>query len=162
MQVLLLLQYLNWKREKYARATITGSYVEIICNSTRTKVAAASAIAVKERYSQSTEAKYQVLQKRLAGKVEKRTYSEKACEGLREDVERAKCVTVERLSRLEACQTAYNVESLRVDELTAAAEKKEQEFDTELAEYEAARISDLELIEKLEARCSEVRSQLRS
>ncbi|OAE31769.1 hypothetical protein AXG93_4874s1340 [Marchantia polymorpha subsp. ruderalis] len=35
--------------------------------------------------------------------------------------------------RLEACRTAYNAESLRVDELTIAAEKKEQEYDTELA-----------------------------
>lgn len=51
--------------------------------------------------------------------------------------------------RLEACWTAYDAESLRVDELMATAEKKEQEYETELAvrakklaEYEAARISD--------------------
>ncbi|OAE19727.1 hypothetical protein AXG93_2958s1010 [Marchantia polymorpha subsp. ruderalis] len=71
-----------------------------------------------------------------------------------------------RTKRLEACRTAYDVESLRVDELSAAAEKKEQECQTELAarakksaEYEAVRISDLELIEKLEAQCSELRTQ---
>ncbi|OAE26166.1 hypothetical protein AXG93_3841s1030 [Marchantia polymorpha subsp. ruderalis] len=108
----------------------------------------------------------QVLQKRLAEEVEKPRYSEKAYEGLREEVERAKCVTVNLLSRLEACRPAYNAESLRVDELTAAEEKKEQEYDTELAarakklaEYEASRISDLELIEKLEAQCNKLRSQ---
>lgn len=111
------------------------------------------------------EAKYHVLQKRLAEETEKRRYLEKACDSLREDVERAKCVTVDLMSRLEACRTAYNAKSLRVDELTAAAEK-EQEYDPELgarakklAEYEAARISDLELIKKLEAWCSELRSQ---
>ncbi|OAE33775.1 hypothetical protein AXG93_1671s1020 [Marchantia polymorpha subsp. ruderalis] len=94
-----------------------------------------------------------VLQKRLAKEVEKRVYSEKACEGLLEDVEKAKCVTVNLLSNLEACQIAYNTGSLRVDELTAASEKKEQEYEIELtakakklAESAAARISDLELI----------------
>ncbi|OAE26165.1 hypothetical protein AXG93_3841s1020 [Marchantia polymorpha subsp. ruderalis] len=164
-EVLLLLQYLDRKREKYAGAIIIRSYVEILRKSTRIKVAVASAVAVKERQNQSTETRYQVLQKRLAEEIEKRRYSEKAYEGLCEDVERTKYVTVNLLSRLEACQTAFNAESLRVDELTAAAEK-EQEYDTELAarakklaEYEAARISDLELIEKLEARCNKLWSQ---
>lgn len=70
------------------------------------------------------------------------------------------------LKRLEACRTAYNTESLRVDELTAITERKEHEYETKLAvkakklaECEAAKISDLELIEKLKARCSELRSQ---
>ncbi|OAE28145.1 hypothetical protein AXG93_638s1340 [Marchantia polymorpha subsp. ruderalis] len=142
--------------EKYAGVIINGSYVEIALKRTRTDVATASAVVVKERKNQSTKAKYQVLQKSLAEEVEKWRYSEKACEGLREDVERAKCVTMNLLSRLESCLTAYNVESLRMDELTATAEKKEQEYEIELAakakklaEYEAARISNLEFIEKL-------------
>lgn len=140
--------------------------MEIVCNRTRTKVAAAAEVAVKERKSQSTEARYQVLQKKLSEEVEKRRYSEKVCEDLRENVERAKCVTVDLLKGLEACRTAYDPESLRVDELTATAKKKEQEYDTEfakrskkLADYEVARILDSELIEKLKARCSELRSQ---
>ncbi|OAE22126.1 hypothetical protein AXG93_1175s1360 [Marchantia polymorpha subsp. ruderalis] len=126
----------------------------------------ARAVGVKERQDQSTEVKYQILQKRLAKEVEKQRYSEKACEDLRENVEKAKCVTVDLLSRLEVCQTAYNAKSLRVDELTASAEKKEQEYETKLAakakklaKCEAARISDLELIEKLETQCSELGSQ---
>ncbi|OAE32877.1 hypothetical protein AXG93_3052s1070 [Marchantia polymorpha subsp. ruderalis] len=101
-----------------------------------------------------------VLQKRLAEEVEKQRYSEKACEDLCEDVERAKCVTVVLLSRLEACRVAYNAESLRVDEL------KEHEYETELAAKakklaycEAAKISNLELMEKLETQCGELRSQ---
>ncbi|OAE26302.1 hypothetical protein AXG93_3040s1200 [Marchantia polymorpha subsp. ruderalis] len=74
----------------------------------------------------------------------------------------AKVVAKERKSqpteaRLEACRTAYDVELLKVDEMSAAANKKDQEYQNELAvkakkltEYEAARISDLELIKKLE------------
>ncbi|OAE23326.1 hypothetical protein AXG93_1164s1000 [Marchantia polymorpha subsp. ruderalis] len=127
VHVLSLLQYLNRKREKCANATTTRFCVEIVCNRTRTKVAAVVAVAVKERKSKSTDARYQVLQKRLSKEVDKRRYSEKASEGLREDVESAKCVIVELMSRLEACRFAYNAESLRVDELTAATEKKEQE-----------------------------------
>lgn len=140
--------------------------MEIVRNRMRIKVTEASAVAVKERQNQSTEAKYRVLQKRLAEEVEKRRYSEKACESLPEDVENAKCVTVDLLSRLEACRTVYNTESLRVDKMTAASVKKEQEYETKLAakakklaEYGAAKISDLELIEKLETQCGELRSQ---
>ncbi|OAE19891.1 hypothetical protein AXG93_1130s1440 [Marchantia polymorpha subsp. ruderalis] len=57
-------------------------------------------------------------------------------------------------------------ESLKVDELLAPVKQKEQEYQIELAvraekltDYEAARISDLELIEKLEAQCSKLRTQ---
>ncbi|OAE23090.1 hypothetical protein AXG93_2590s1000 [Marchantia polymorpha subsp. ruderalis] len=106
------------------------------------------------------------VQKRLAEDVEKRRHSEEVCEGLREDVERAKCASLDLLSRLEACWTAYDAESLKVDELSVAAKKKEQEYQIELVvrakkltQYEAARISDLELIEKLEAQCSKQRTQ---
>ncbi|OAE32243.1 hypothetical protein AXG93_1089s1080 [Marchantia polymorpha subsp. ruderalis] len=113
-------------------------------------------------YSEGTaehapEAKYEVLRKRQDEEVEKRRYSKKACEGLREDVEKAKCVTVDLLSRLEASWTAYNVETLRVDELTATLKKKDQEYAAELAakakklaECEDSRILDLELFKKLE------------
>ncbi|OAE31834.1 hypothetical protein AXG93_685s1020 [Marchantia polymorpha subsp. ruderalis] len=120
----------------------------------------------RERKSLPTETRYQALQKRLAEEVEKQRQSEKVCEDLREDVERAKCASVDLLSRLEACRTTYDAESLKVDDLSASAEKKEQDNQIELAvrakkltEYEAVRISGLELIEKLEARCSKLRKQ---
>ncbi|OAE30128.1 hypothetical protein AXG93_3343s1000 [Marchantia polymorpha subsp. ruderalis] len=35
---------------------------------------------------------------------------------------------VPRLETLEACRTAYDAESLKVDELSAAAKEKEQEY----------------------------------
>ncbi|OAE28487.1 hypothetical protein AXG93_115s1780 [Marchantia polymorpha subsp. ruderalis] len=129
--VLSLLQYLDWKREKYAEVCTNESYEEIVRKRTRTKVAVTAEIAVKERKSQPTEAKYQALQKRL-----------------------------------EACRTAYDTESLKVDELSTAAKEKEQEYQIELAvrakkltEYEGARILDLELIDKLEAQCGELKTQ---
>ncbi|OAE32397.1 hypothetical protein AXG93_3671s1160 [Marchantia polymorpha subsp. ruderalis] len=57
-EVLPLLQYLDWKREKYAEGIFTESYVEVIRSRTRAKVAAAAEVAAKERRSQLTEAKY--------------------------------------------------------------------------------------------------------
>ncbi|OAE35032.1 hypothetical protein AXG93_3104s1120 [Marchantia polymorpha subsp. ruderalis] len=132
------------------------SYVEIVRNRTRMKIAVATEVAAKERKSQPTEARHQTLQKRLAEEVEKRRHSEQICECLQEDVESVKCASVDLLNRLESCRTAYDAESLKVDELLAAAEK-EQEYQIEstvrakkLTEYEAARILDLEFIEKLE------------
>lgn len=81
-------------------------------------------------------------------------------------MERGKCASVDLLKRLEACRTAYDAESLKVDEFSAAAKEKEQEYQIELAvrakmltEYEAAWISDLELIEMLEAQCGELCTQ---
>lgn len=81
-------------------------------------------------------------------------------------MEIAKCANVDLLSRMEACSIAYDAESLKVNELWASAKEKKQEYQIELAvrakkltEYEAARISDLELIEKLEGQCSELRTQ---
>ncbi|OAE33889.1 hypothetical protein AXG93_3037s1120 [Marchantia polymorpha subsp. ruderalis] len=163
--VLPLLRYLNPKRGKYAETTTNESYVELVRNRTQAKVAATSVAAAKERQTQETEAKYEVLRKRLVEEVEKWRYSEKTCEGFREDIENVKCVTVD-LRRLEASRIAYNAKSRRFDELTVASEKKEHEHAAELAEKmkdqaecEAARISDLELIEKLESQCSELRSQ---
>ncbi|OAE33887.1 hypothetical protein AXG93_3037s1100 [Marchantia polymorpha subsp. ruderalis] len=165
-EVLLLLQYLDRKREKYADGCINESYVEIVRNRTRTKVLVAAEVAAKERKSQPTEASYQALRKRLVEEVEKRIQSEQVGEGLREDVERANCASVDLLSKPEACRTAYDAESLKVDKLSIAAKKKEQEYQIELAvrakkliEYESAQISDLELIEKLEAQCGELRTQ---
>ncbi|OAE30601.1 hypothetical protein AXG93_2909s1040 [Marchantia polymorpha subsp. ruderalis] len=68
--------------------------------------------------------------------------------------------------RLEASRVAFNKESRRIDELTADLEKKDQAHAAEpatkvkaLAECEAARILDLGLIERLEAKCNEMRSQ---
>ncbi|OAE22906.1 hypothetical protein AXG93_557s1050 [Marchantia polymorpha subsp. ruderalis] len=165
-KVLPLLQYFDRKREKYARTTTNGSYVELVHNRTRAKVAATFAVAAKERQIQEKEAKYEVLQKRLAEEVKKQRYWEKTCEGLREDIENAKYATVDLRNRLEASRTVYNAESQRIDKLTTASKKEELEHAIELAakmkdlaECEAARISDLELIEKLEAQYSELRSQ---
>ncbi|OAE29114.1 hypothetical protein AXG93_3241s1110 [Marchantia polymorpha subsp. ruderalis] len=166
VQVLSLLKYLYRKREKYAESRTNESYVEMVRNRKRIKVAVAAQVAAKERRSQPTEMKYQALEKRLTEEVEKRRKAEQVSEGLREDVKRAKCTSVDLLKRLEACRTAYYAESLKVDELSAAAKEKEQEYQTELSmraknltEYETARILDLELIEKLEAQCGELRTQ---
>lgn len=127
-QVLPLLQYLDQKREKYADARTNESYVDIVRSRTRTKVAVAVQVAAKERKSQPTEVRYHALQKRLAEEVEKRRQSEQVYESLREDVERVKCASVELLKRLEACRTAYDAKSLKVDELSVVALKKEQEY----------------------------------
>lgn len=48
-QVLLLLQYLDRKREKYAGATTDGSYVELVRNRMRTKVTTTFAATAKAR-----------------------------------------------------------------------------------------------------------------
>ncbi|OAE31499.1 hypothetical protein AXG93_4130s1010 [Marchantia polymorpha subsp. ruderalis] len=92
--------------------------------------------------------------------------AEQASDSLCEDLKRAKCDSVDLLKRLEACQTAYDAESLKVSELQAAAEEAKREYQAELAiktkklsEYKAARIADLELIEKLQAQCGELRTQ---
>lgn len=65
-----------------------------------------------------------------------------------------------------ASRTAYNAKSQRADELTTASEKKKQDYAAELAakakklaDCEATRIADLELIEDPETQCSELRSQ---
>ncbi|OAE34876.1 hypothetical protein AXG93_1587s1070 [Marchantia polymorpha subsp. ruderalis] len=61
---------------------------------------------------------------------------------------------------------AFNEESRRVDELIVDLEKKDQTHAAEvatkvkaLAECEAGRTPDLELIERLESKCNEMRSQ---
>ncbi|OAE27041.1 hypothetical protein AXG93_3101s1000 [Marchantia polymorpha subsp. ruderalis] len=79
------------------------------------------------------EAKYQALQRKLSEEVEKRRKVEQASDNLCEDVERAKCASVDLMKRLEACRTAYDTESLKVDELQAAAEEKKLEYQSELA-----------------------------
>ncbi|OAE27172.1 hypothetical protein AXG93_4009s1020 [Marchantia polymorpha subsp. ruderalis] len=105
-----------------AQSLVLGTADVLCVQPDETNVAVAAEVAAKERKSQPTEARYQALQKRLAEEVEKRRQSE------------------------------------QVDELSVAALKKEQEYQMELAvrvkkltEYEATRILDLELIEKLEA-----------
>ncbi|OAE23999.1 hypothetical protein AXG93_4541s1010 [Marchantia polymorpha subsp. ruderalis] len=115
-QVIPLLGYLNSKLGKYVRTINVGSYVELVRNKTRVKMATAHAVVDKER--------------------------------------------------LEASRVAFNEESRRVDELTADLKKKYQMHAPEmamevkaLAECEAARTSDLELIDRLEAKCNEMRSQ---
>ncbi|OAE18943.1 hypothetical protein AXG93_1976s1500 [Marchantia polymorpha subsp. ruderalis] len=145
MQVLPLLQYLDRKREKYAKGSTIKSYVEVVCSRTRAKVAVTAEVAAKKRRSQLTESKYQALHRRLAEEVEKQRTLEKS---------------------LEASRTAYDAEALRVDELVATVEKKEWEYTIELAarekklaKYKTARVLDLELIEKQEAQCSELRTQ---
>lgn len=92
-QVLPLLQYLDRKSGKYAGTTTNRSYVELVCNRMRAKMATTSAASAKERQTQEIEAKYEVLWKRLAEEVEKRRYLEKTCEGFCEDIENAKCAT---------------------------------------------------------------------
>ncbi|OAE21953.1 hypothetical protein AXG93_242s1360 [Marchantia polymorpha subsp. ruderalis] len=67
-------KYLDRKREKYAGATTNGSYVELVRNMTRAKVAATSVATAKEQYNQATEAKYKVFWRRLTEEVEKRRY----------------------------------------------------------------------------------------
>lgn len=61
---------------------------------------------------------------------------------------------------------AFNEESRRVDELTTNMAKKDQIHAEELgaeakelADYEVARTSELEELEKLEADCNEMQSQ---
>ncbi|OAE23106.1 hypothetical protein AXG93_2403s1000 [Marchantia polymorpha subsp. ruderalis] len=83
--IVILKTYLDKKQEKYAEATIPGSYVEIVRNRTRIKVVAAIEVAAKE------------------------------------------------LGTSENPESIDGSELLRVDELTARAEKKEQEYDIKLA-----------------------------
>ncbi|OAE21536.1 hypothetical protein AXG93_2085s1010 [Marchantia polymorpha subsp. ruderalis] len=75
-------------------------------------------------------------------------------------------VRVDFRDRLEASWIAFIEESRRVDELTADLKKKDQAHAVEVAakmkalkECEAAKTSDQELIERLEAKCNEMRSQ---
>ncbi|OAE18801.1 hypothetical protein AXG93_4095s1000 [Marchantia polymorpha subsp. ruderalis] len=71
-------------------------------------------VAAKERRSQPTKAKYQALQRKLSEEVEKRRKGEQASDSLRDDVERAKCASVDLLKRFEACRTAYDAQSLKI------------------------------------------------
>lgn len=123
-QVIPLLRYLDNEHGKYAGTTNNGSYVELVRNRTQAKVAATSATTAQEQNLDEVDAKYEVLRKRLAEEVELGRFLEKTCESFREDIEFARCATVDLQSRLEASRTAFNAESRRVDELTAASEKK--------------------------------------
>lgn len=63
-QVIPLLRYLDNKLVKYAGSTNVGSYVRLVRNMTRVKVATAHRVVEKERQLQETEAKYEVLRRR--------------------------------------------------------------------------------------------------
>lgn len=104
------------------------------------------------------------LHRRLVEETELRRSSEKACESLRGDIETTRRATVNLQDRLEASRVAFNEESLCGHELTADLAKRDRTHAAELiakakelAECEAARSSELE---KLEADCNEMRSQL--
>ncbi|OAE22020.1 hypothetical protein AXG93_4780s1010 [Marchantia polymorpha subsp. ruderalis] len=134
-QVVPLLRYLDTKLEMYVGPTHVGSYVRLVRNMTRVKVAAAHAVE-KEKQHRETEAKYEVLRKRLAKEVELRKTSEKACESIR--VRRA---TVDLRDRLEASRVAFNEKSRKVDELTVDLEKKDQAHATKMV----VKLSDMEV-----------------
>lgn len=162
-QVILLLRYLDNKLGKYASTTNVGSYMELVRNRTRVKMAIAQAVATKERQLRETKTKYEALQKRLAEEVKLRRSLEKTCESLRANIEVTRCATINLWNRLEASRVAFNEESRRVDELISDSEKKDRAHAAEVAakvkarvECEAARTSNQELIEKLEVKCNEI------
>lgn len=165
-QVIPLLRYLDNKLGKYAGTTNVGSYVELVRNRIRVKVATSHTIAEKKSQLQGPKTKYDILWRRLAKEIELRRSLKKTCESLRADIEVTRCATVKLRHRLEASWIAFNEESRIVDELNADLEKKYQTHATEVAvkvkaltECEAARTIDQELKERLEAKCNEMRSQ---
>lgn len=164
-QVVPLLRYLDGKVRKYAGSITVGSYVKLVRNRTQAKVATTHVVAEKERQLQEIEAKYEVLRRRLIEEIELRRSLKKICESLRADIEVTRSATVDLWDRLKASRIAYNEKSRRVDELTADS-VKDHAYAAKLvakvkalAEFEAAKISDLALIERLEAKCNEMRSQ---
>lgn len=124
VQVIPLPRYLDSKLGKYAGTINVGTYVELVRNRTRVKVATAHAVAEKKRRLQEEETKYNVLWRRLAEEVELQRSSENTCESLRIDIEFIRCATIDLRNRLETSQVAFNEESQRVDEHTADSEKK--------------------------------------
>ncbi|OAE28922.1 hypothetical protein AXG93_1981s1000 [Marchantia polymorpha subsp. ruderalis] len=111
-QVIPLLRYFDSKLEKYA-GTTTRSYVELVRNKTRAKMAATSAEPTKERQLQETEAKYKVLWKRLVEEVELRRYSEKTSEDLCEYIEVTMCATANLRDTLEASRVELEAQPPR-------------------------------------------------
>ncbi|OAE18330.1 hypothetical protein AXG93_2566s1130 [Marchantia polymorpha subsp. ruderalis] len=125
-QVVPLLRYLNSKLEKFAGPSNVGSYVGLVRNKTRVKVAAANATVEKveslttqraavktsseekEKQLHEFEAKYEVLQKRLIKEIELQKFSEKAYESLQVDIETTRRATVDLRDRLEAYRMAFN------------------------------------------------------
>ncbi|OAE31229.1 hypothetical protein AXG93_1293s1060 [Marchantia polymorpha subsp. ruderalis] len=76
-------------------------------------------------------------QRKLSKEVEKRRKTKQVGDSLCEDVKRAKCASVNLRKRLESCRTAYDAESLKVDELQAAAELiVTEQFDGPIKESE--------------------------
>lgn len=183
-QVVPLLRYLDGKLEKYARPSNVVSYVELVRNRMRAKVAAATVKAERvesltveratakasvkenEKRLQESEMKCVAVQRRLAEEIELQKSSEKACESLWTDIETIRRATVDLRDKLEASRVTFDEESHQVNELTADLVKKNQAHTVELAakakelaECEAARSSKLEQLEKLKAICNEKRSQ---
>ncbi|OAE22807.1 hypothetical protein AXG93_496s1020 [Marchantia polymorpha subsp. ruderalis] len=124
-KVMPLLRYLDIKLGKYGGPSNVESYVELVRNMTRMKVAAARAIVKKDKQLQDSEEKDEVLWKRLAEEKELRKSSEKAYESLRTDIEITRRVKVNLRNRLEASRVAFNEDSLRMDELNADMEKND-------------------------------------
>ncbi|OAE29242.1 hypothetical protein AXG93_3825s1120 [Marchantia polymorpha subsp. ruderalis] len=88
---------LDSKLEKYVGPSNVRSYVELVRNRTRVKMAATTVTA-----------------------------KQKACDNLRADVETTRQETIDLRDRLGAFQVAFNEESRRVDELTADLAKRDQ------------------------------------
>lgn len=184
-QVISLLMYLDAKMAKYAEPAIAGFYVELMRSRTRTKVAASvevvervvsltfecatmkTTLQEKEKQLWESESECAELHKSLTAKKNLWASSECDCEPLRIDIEIARKAIVNLWDRLNASRMTFNEESRRVDELIADLAKRDHLHTTalaaktkELANCEAARTSELEEREKLDAYCNEMRSQL--
>ncbi|OAE20095.1 hypothetical protein AXG93_2611s1020 [Marchantia polymorpha subsp. ruderalis] len=101
----------------------------------------------------------------MTEEVERRRKAEQASDSLHEDMERAKCASVDLLKRLEACQTAYDAASLKEDELQAAAEEAKREYQAELAaqcgELRTQRSQVEEQLCKVEVKLTEAKGKIR-
>ncbi|OAE24749.1 hypothetical protein AXG93_1800s1000 [Marchantia polymorpha subsp. ruderalis] len=132
-QVVTLLRNLDSKLDKYARSSNVGSYVELVCNRTRVKVAAANSIVEKVESLTAERATTKTLLRRR----------------------RSNSWSQRRITRQEVSRVAFNEESCRVNELTADLAKRNQAHAAELAakvkalaECEVVRSLKLELLDK--------------
>ncbi|OAE22907.1 hypothetical protein AXG93_557s1060 [Marchantia polymorpha subsp. ruderalis] len=101
----------SYKLEKNVGPSNVGSYVELVCNRTRVKVATANATVKKVKSLTAERATAKIL---LEEKKKQLQESEQSM-------------------RLEASRVAFNKELRRVDELIARLEKKDQAHAVELA-----------------------------
>ncbi|OAE29496.1 hypothetical protein AXG93_1433s1140 [Marchantia polymorpha subsp. ruderalis] len=127
-KVLPLLQYLDRKQKKYADGRTNESYVEIVRNRTRAKVVVTAEVAGVSQQKQSTKHFRRDRLRKLRSEDIQSKSARVLEEEDEEEVERAKCASVDLLSRQEACRTAYDAKTLKVDELSAAAKKTEHEY----------------------------------